>query len=167
MRKFGGAERGKAESERRNVGASERRSVGAESGWSRRGSNHTSNEMAMVRDADDGWSQVDVHVHHVHHAYITHTLRVHCAYVACVSLYITCRCEGCRWAKVWWWQRAGKRKVGKAERREGGVGAWESGAERKCRNAECSQGGSPYNHPPSRKATTRCLGRERDRAERD
>src|SRR5437016_3133594 len=72
----------------------------------------------------------------VHHAYITHTLRAHCAYVACTSLYITCRCEGCRWAKVWWWRRAEKQKVGKAERREGGVGARESGAERKCRKAE-------------------------------
>src|SRR5437879_12923967 len=100
------------------------RSVGAESGWSRRGSNYTSNEMAMVRDVDDGWSQVDVRIHHayityitrtsrtshVHHAYITHTLRAHCAYVACTSLYITCRCEGCRWAKVWWWRRAGRRE---------------------------------------------------------
>src|SRR5437016_9621351 len=120
----------------RNVGASERWSVGAESGWSRRGSNYTSNEMAMVRDADDGRSQVDVRVHHayityivrtsrtsrvhhVHHTYITHTLRAHCAYVACVSLYITCRCEGCRWAKVWWWQRAGKRSGGKAESERG------------------------------------------------
>ena len=52
MRRFGGAERGKAESERRKVGVSERRK--AESAWSRRGSNCTSNEMAVVRDAGGG-----------------------------------------------------------------------------------------------------------------
>ena len=69
------------------------RSVGAESGWSRRGSNYTSNEMAMVRDADDGWSQVDVHVHHAYITYITHTSRIHHAYIAhawCICcMYVT------------------------------------------------------------------------------
>src|SRR5437016_1623009 len=79
----------------RSIGTSEHRKVGvsehgrAESAWSRRGSNCTSNEMAVVRDAGGGWGWVDVRVHHlyitctslVHHSYIARTSLVHCLYV--------------------------------------------------------------------------------------
>src|SRR5436853_5175057 len=72
----------------RSVGTSERRKVGvsehgrAESAWSRRGSNCTSNKMAMVRDAGGGWGWVDVRVHHL---YITRTSLVHHLYITCTS----------------------------------------------------------------------------------
>src|SRR5437016_1623012 len=96
----------------------------------------------------------------VHHSYITRTSPVHRSYIACMSS------VGERCHRVGTWQ-SGARESGKSERRSGGVGVRESGAERKRRKAEWSQRGSPYNHPPSRKASTRCLDRERDRAERD
>ena len=49
----------------------------------------------------------------------------------------------------------------------GGGCCWAEEQRGRARESRRSVRGSPYNHPPSRKASTRCLDRKRNRAEGD